>query len=134
MICRDRIELRLGDGSGVAEQIDRDAARRILAAERIEVVGRVDRLLQTLADDVPARIGELVEVLKIGRDVPTPRADIALQAGDDAIEVRFDLVAPAGARPLLDEGTVDRQIAAERRSEEHKSELQSLMRNSFAGL
>src|SRR3546814_15995722 len=28
--------------------------------------------------------------------------------------VRFDLVAPAGARPLLDEGPVDRQIAAER--------------------
>src|SRR3546814_19056614 len=62
MIGRDRIELRLGDRSGGAEQIDRDAARRILAAERIEVVGRVDRLLQTLADDVPARIGELVEI------------------------------------------------------------------------
>src|SRR3546814_10306453 len=114
MICRDRIELRLGDGSGVAEQIDRDAARRILAAERIEAVGRVDRLLQTLADDVPARIGELVEVLKIGRDVPTPRAEIALQAGDDAIEVPFDLVAPAGASPLLDDASVARHIAAER--------------------
>src|SRR3546814_9697580 len=84
MIGRDRIELRLGDRSGGAEQIDRDAARRILAAERIEVVGRVDRLLQTLADDVSARIGAMVEVLKIGRDVPNPRADIALQAGDDA--------------------------------------------------
>src|SRR3546814_6375182 len=98
MIGRDRIELRLGDRSGGAEQIDRDAARRILAAERIEVAGRVDRLLQTLADDVPARIGALVEVLKIGRDVPTPRAVIALKAGEDAIEARFDLVAPAGAR------------------------------------
>src|SRR3546814_16406456 len=48
MIGRDRIGLRLGDRSGGAEQIDRDAARRILAAERIEVVGRVDRLLQTM--------------------------------------------------------------------------------------
>src|SRR3546814_7098842 len=89
MIGRDRIELRLGDRSGGAEQIDRDAARRILAAERIEVVGRVDRLLQTLADDVPARIGELVEVLKIGRDVPTHSADIALQAGEAAIQDRM---------------------------------------------
>src|SRR3546814_1369279 len=106
MIGRDRIELRLGDRSGGAEQIDRDVARRILAAERIEVVGRVDRLLQTLAGDVPARIGVLVGVLKLGRDVPTPRADIALQAGDDAIELRFDFVARAGAVAWLVAGPV----------------------------
>src|SRR3546814_6634399 len=91
-------------------------------AAQCHAVGALDR-----ADHVADRIGQIGDRLEAGGDSLDP-----IRIEPQAIEHRVAQPLVAAARHILAVGGDDRGQGGTQRSEEHTSELQSLMRISYA--
>src|SRR3546814_10266884 len=80
-------------------------------------------------DQAPAAVGRAQDPVPSG-DLRAGFGEVGLEMTDGQVD-RIDAAGPEVAGPAV--AMIDEPVHHERRSEEHTYELQSLMRNSYAG-